>query len=92
MGYTSTSTVCIYKHRQFVDYYGNKEKPSLATIKSRFNAITRIFGIAYETKNYELYVKYSSLVLFLSQEFEGKEFDNELSEEELKSLLPLMLF
>ena len=81
----------IHQHRQLVaeilDFYGNKEKPSLATIKSRFNAITRIFRIAYETKNYELYVKYSSLVLFLSRQFEDDEFDNELSEEELKKFV-----
>ena len=82
----------INNHRQLVaeilEYYGNKEKTSLATIKSRFNAITRIFRIAYETKNYELYTKYSSLVIFLSQQFEADEFDNELSEEELKKFVP----
>ena len=81
----------IHQHRQLVaeilDYYGNKEKPSLATIKSRFNAITRLFRIAYETKNYELYEKYSSLVLFLTREFEDDEFDNQLSEEELKNFV-----
>lgn len=81
----------IHQHRQLVaeilDYYGNKEKPSLATIKSRFNAITRLFRIAYETKNYELYEKYSSLVLFLTREFEDDEFDNQLSEEELKKFV-----
>ena len=81
----------IHQHRQLVaeilDFYSNKEKPSLATIKSRFNAITRIFRIAYETKNYELYVKYSSLVMFLSRQFEDDEFDNELSEEELKKFV-----
>ena len=80
----------IHKHRQLVteilEYYGNKEKTSLTTIKSRFNAITRLFRIAYETKNYELYVKYSSLVIFLSRQFEADEFDNELSEEELKKV------
>ena len=72
----------INNHRQLVaeilEYYANKEKTSLATIKSRLNAITRIFRIAYETKNYELYVKYSSLVIFLSRQFEADEFDNEL--------------
>ena len=80
----------IHQHRQLVteilEYYGNKETTSLTTIKSRFNAITRLFRIAYETKNYELYVKYSSLVIFLSRQFEADEFDNELSEEELKKL------
>ncbi len=72
---------------EILDYYGNKEKPSIATIKSRFNAITRLFRIAYETKNYELYEKYSSLILFLTREFEDDEFDNQLSEEELKKFV-----
>ena len=78
-------------HRQLVaeilEYYANKEKKSLATIKSRFNAITRIFRITYETKNYELYDKYSSCIIFLSQQFEADEFDNELSEEEMKKFV-----
>ena len=74
-------------HRQLVteilEHYANGEAPKVSTIKSRFNAITRIFRIAYETKNYELYEKYSSLVIFLSHQFEADEFDNELSELEL---------
>ncbi len=58
-----------HQHRplvaEFFVYYVNKGKTSLATIKSRFyNTITRIFRIAYETKNYKLYVKYSNLVRF----------------------------
>jgi hypothetical protein len=81
----------INNYRQLVvetlEYYADKEKTSLATIKSRFNAITRLFRIAYETKNYELYQKYSSLVLFLTREFEDDEFDNQLSEEELKKFV-----
>jgi hypothetical protein len=78
----------IHQHRQLVaeylDYHGDKEKPALAIIKSRSNNITRIFRIAYETKNYEVYEKYSSLVLFLTREVEDDEFDNQLSEEELE--------
>ncbi len=81
----------INHHRQLVveilEYCADEEKTSLATIKSRFNAITRIFRIAYETKNYELYTKYSSLVFFLTREFEDDEFDNQLSEEELKKFV-----
>ena len=84
------SWVIIY-HRQLVaeilEYYSNKEKKSLATIKSRFNAITRIFRITYETKNYELYVKYSSCIIFLTRQFEADEFDNVLSEEEMKKFV-----
>jgi hypothetical protein len=63
------------------------KKPSIATIKSRFNAITRIFRIAYQTKNYDLYEKYSGLVIFLGQHFELDEFKNELSELELQKFV-----
>ena len=83
----------ITQHRQLVvdilGFYANKPtKPSLATIKSRFNAMTRIFRIAYETKNYQLYDKYAGLVLFLSNQFEADEHNNELSELELKKFVP----
>ena len=81
----------VHQHRQLVaeilEYYADKDKKSLATIKSRFNAITRIFRIAYETKNYPLYEKYSGLVIFLNTQFEDDEFDNILSEEELKKFV-----
>ena len=81
----------IHHHRQLVaeilEYYADKDKKSLATIKSRFNAITRIFRIAYETKNYPLYEKYSALVIFLNRQFEDDEFDNVLSEEEMKKFV-----
>ena len=82
----------IHEHRllvvEILMYYGKRDTPfSLATIKSRFNAITRIFRIAYETKNYPLYEKYSTLVIFLSQQFEADEFDNTLSWKELKKFV-----
>ena len=72
---------------EILEYYAKKEKTSLATIKSRFNAITRIFRIAYETKNYQLYTKYSGLVIFLGAQFEDDEFNNELSDLELKKFI-----
>jgi hypothetical protein len=50
-------------------------------------AITGLFRIAYETEKYELYVKYSSLVIFLLRQFEADEFDNELSEEKFKKFV-----
>jgi len=81
----------IYNHRlltaEILNYYADKGNPSLATIKSRFNAITRIFRIAFETKNYYLYDKYASLVLFLTQQFEADEFNNELSDNEFKKFI-----
>ena len=62
---------------EILEYYATKKKISTAQIKSRFNSITRIFRIAYETKKYELYLKYSSLVvLFLTTKFEEDELDN----------------
>ena len=73
---------------EIFQYYANSPKlPSTATIKSRFNAITRIFRIAYETKNYALYEKYSSVVMFLGDIFEDDEFRNELNEYELKKFI-----
>ena len=81
----------INQHRQLtaeiLNYYGNSESQRVATIKGRFNAITRIFRIAYETKNYDLYDKYSTLVIFLGAHFEDDEFNNELSEIELKKFI-----
>jgi hypothetical protein len=78
----------ITHHRQLVveilKFYAAKPTTSIATIKSRFNAITRIIRIAYETKNYQLYDKYSALVLFLGTQFEQDEHNNELSELELQ--------
>ncbi len=85
----------INHHRLLVaelfEYYADqKEKgkePRTATLKSRFNAITRIFRIAFDTKNYELYDKYSTLVIFLGAHFEDDEFNNELNEIELKKFI-----
>ena len=82
----------ITQHRllmaELLDYYSKQANPRIATIKSRINAMTRIFRIAYETKNYELYDKYSALVIFLTQFFEDDEFNNELSDIELKKFIP----
>ena len=76
----------IQYHRQLTaeifQFYANKEKPRVATIRSRFNAITRIFRIAYETKNYEMYDKYSSVVIF-----EDDEYNNELDDIEIKKFV-----
>lgn len=85
----------INHHRQLVlellQYYADEKakgkEPRTATLKSRFNAITRIFRIAFDTKNYELYEKYSSLVIFLGAHFESDEFNNELNDIELKKFI-----
>lgn len=81
----------INQHRQLTaeifDYYGSRESKRVATLKSRFNAITRIFRIAFDTKNYELYDKYSSIVIFLGSYVDDDENENELSELELKKFI-----
>ena len=82
----------INQHRQLtaelLDFYGDSESKRVATIKGRFNAITRIFRIGFETKFYDLYDKYSTLVIFLGAHFEDDEFDNELSDIEKKKFIP----
>lgn len=72
---------------ELLNYYANQESKRVATIKGRINAITRIFRIAYETKNYDLYDKYSTLVIFLGAHFEDDEFNNELSAIEIKKFI-----
>ena len=71
-----------------MEYFANQKRqgkqPRTATIKTKVNAITRIFRIAFETKNYELY---SGLVIFLGSHFEDDEFDNKLSEIEAKKFI-----
>lgn len=72
---------------ELLNYYANQESKRVATIKGRINAITRIFRIAFETKNYDLYDKYSTLVIFLGAHFEDDEFNNELSAIEIKKFI-----
>jgi len=72
---------------ELLNYYANQESKRVATIIGRINAITRIFKIAYETKNYDLYDKYSTLVIFLGAHFEDDEFNNELSAIEIKKFI-----
>ena len=81
----------IKQHRlltaELLDYYGDSESKRIATLKGRFNAITRIFRIAFETKTYDLYDKFSTMVIFLGQYFDDDEYNNELSEIELKKFI-----
>ena len=73
---------------EIFDYYANKvTKPSTNTIKTKINAITRIFRIAYDTKFYELYDKYSFLIIFLNDFTEDDEFRNELNDIEIKKFI-----
>ena len=72
---------------EILDYYGDSLTKRVATLKGRFNAITRIFRIAFETKNYDLYEKYSAMVIFLGNFIDDDENENELSEIELKKFI-----
>jgi hypothetical protein len=72
---------------ELLNYYGDSESKRIATLKGRFNAITRIFRIAFETKAYDLYEKFSTCVIFLGQYFDDDEYNNELSEIELKKFI-----
>ena len=59
----------------------------MATIKEHINAITRIIRIAFHTKNYDLYEKFSTSVTVLGAHFEDDEFNNDLSEIEKKMFI-----
>ena len=90
--FTDDISWVVNQHRllmaEMLDYYSRQEKrPSPTTIKSKVNAITRIIRIAFNTKNYELYDKFSALVIFLGAFFEDDEFNNELNEIELKKFI-----
>ena len=68
-------------------HYSFVNKSSISTIKSKFNALTRLIRIAYDTKAYPLYEKYSSLVLFLRYHFDSNDWDNELNDFEKKKFI-----
>jgi hypothetical protein len=59
---------------------GEKNKLSTATIKTRFNAIARITRIAYGGKSYELYQKFSAMVLQIGEFLSQSDKDNKLNE------------
>ena len=62
--------------------YCSNHNSSIATLKSRFNAITRIMRLAFKSKTPDLYEKFSRIVYDLGEYFEDDEFDNVLSPEE----------
>ena len=67
--------------------YSLNHNSSIATVKSKFNAITRIIRLAYKSKQPDLYEKFSYIVFDLGVYFEDDEFDNELSPEEEKKFI-----
>lgn len=60
---------------------------SILTIKSRFNAIARIFRIAFGGKSYVLYEKLSAMIIFIGEYFSSNDKNNKLSENEQKKYL-----
>ena len=67
--------------------YSRDHKSSIATLKSKFNAITRIIRLAYKSKTPDLYRKFSQIVLDIGQYFDLDEARNELSPEEEKKFI-----
>ena len=76
----------IKEHRklfiEILDYYNKKPSTSLTTIEGRVVGMMRIFYIAYETKQYELYKKYSAIVFDLRDYFKLDENKQELNKRE----------
>jgi hypothetical protein len=68
--------------------YTLNQHSSVATLKSKFNGITRIIRLSYKSKSPDLYEKFSRIVSDLGHYFEDDEFDNELSPEEFKKFIP----
>jgi DNA polymerase IIIc chi subunit len=73
---------------ELFEYYSKKPDTSLRTLEGRFVAICRIFYIAYYTKQYELYNKYSDILLDLNAEHKMDETDQKLNPIEEKSFVP----
>lgn len=74
----------VNNHRQLLIEllnYNYEKKNRITTIKTNLNAITRIFGIAYN-KQHPLYNKYASLVRSISDYVNTDEGDNKLNENE----------
>ena len=60
---------------------------SLRTLEGRFVAICHIFRIAYDTKNYPLYQKYSDILLDLNAASKMDEAEQKLNKTEEKSFI-----
>jgi hypothetical protein len=61
--------------------YTLNQHSNIATLKSKFNGITRIRRLSYKSNSPDLYEKFSRIVGDLGHYFEDDEFDNELPEE-----------
>ena len=73
---------------ELFEYYSQKPETSLRTLEGRFVAICRIIRIAYNTKQYLLYQKYSDILLDLNANHKIDEKDQKLNKNEEKSFVP----
>ena len=73
---------------ELFEYYSKKPDTSLRTLEGRFVAICRIFYIAYQTKQYPLYQKYSELLQDLNAMHKQDEGNQKLNKNEEKSFVP----
>ena len=89
---TDDLSFIINNHRlltiELFEYYSKKPDTSLRTLEGRFVAICRIIRIAYDTKQYLLYEKYSDILLDLNAEHTMNETDQKLNKREEKSFVP----
>lgn len=89
---TDDLSFIIHNHRlltiELFEYYSQKPDTSLRTLEGRFVAICRIIRIAYNTKQYLLYQKYSDILLDLNAEHKMDEADQKLNKNEEKSFVP----
>jgi len=89
---TDDLTWIIKEHRklliEILQYYTERPTTSLTTIEGRIVGLMRVFYIAYETKNYELYKKYSAMVFDLRDYFKLDEHKQELNPREEKAFVP----
>ena len=82
---TDDLSYIINNHRllvlEILEYYKHKNA-SLKTLEGSITAILRIFYIAYQNKKYDLYHKYSIMMLDLSFSFRDDEDNHELNKNE----------
>ena len=64
---------------ELLEYFYQQPKWSVATLKSRINAIIRIYRLAYGGKSYLVYKLLSLIIMFLGQEQDLLEGENKLS-------------
>lgn len=72
---------------ELFEYYSKKPETSLRTLEGRFVAICRIIRIAYDTKQYPLYEKYSDILLDLNAMHKMDETDQKLNKNEEKTFV-----